>query len=121
MTVTPTTVFNLMQNQGLAAGFVVMSRAGHDMGRVYIVLRVEGCFAWLVDGDYRAMTHPKRKRISHVRPLGSLDDPDWQNQIATLTDAGRQNAALRQLIATFIKRQSPTVETPCSGSGPLSD
>lgn len=107
MTDAHTTVFDLLQNQGLTAGFVVMSRAGHDTGRVYLVLRVEGRFAWLADGHYRPLDRPKRKRIRHLKPLGSLRDPDWLGPLAAMNDAGQQNAALRRLIENFTRQQNP--------------
>lgn len=91
------TVFDALQNRGLAVGQLVLSRAGHDQGRVYLVIRVERNFIDCVDGDFRPLDKPKRKRSSHVRPLGELTG-DWAERLKALNDAGQQNALIRELI-----------------------
>jgi hypothetical protein len=93
-----TTVFDLMQNHGLASGFIVESKAGHDLGRIYLVLRVEGCFAWLADGTYRSLEKPKRKRVKHLRPLAQLPELDFLQQLEAIKDIGQANSELRRLI-----------------------
>jgi ribosomal protein L14E/L6E/L27E len=50
------------------AGRVVISRAGRDKGRLMAVLRIEGDYAYLVDGKERTLEKPKKKKIKHVFP-----------------------------------------------------
>lgn len=53
---------------------VVVSRKGHDTGRIYIVSAVLGPeFVLLVDGKYRKRDNPKMKRVKHLKPLGTSD------------------------------------------------
>ena len=48
-------------------GSLVVSNAGHDKGRVYLVLKVlENCVL-CVDGEYRLIQSPKKKRLKHVK------------------------------------------------------
>lgn len=104
-------VFELLMNRGLLRGTVVQSLAGHDRSRVYLVLRVDGCFAWLADGASRRHDLPKKKRIRHVRQLGVLSDPGILDQIGNLGDAGRRDAALNRLLKEFLATNPLKEET----------
>ena len=54
---------------------VVMSTAGHDRGRLFCVVDAQGDFLLLADGKRRRLCAPKKKRRSHVQPLGTSDHP----------------------------------------------
>lgn len=47
-------------------GSIAASRAGHDKTRFFIVLKVEGSFAYIADGKERKLTSPKKKNIKHL-------------------------------------------------------
>lgn len=55
-------------NGAVIAGTLVRAEAGHDKGRLYIVLRSEGDFVFAADGKHRGLENPKRKRFKHVAP-----------------------------------------------------
>lgn len=46
---------------------VVKSLAGHDHGKVYIVIRSEGDYRWLVNGKERGLDYPKKKNVKHLQ------------------------------------------------------
>ncbi len=50
-------------------GCIVSSLKGHDTGRIYVVVSVEGEFAYLVDGKYRLLNNPKKKRLKHLHDM----------------------------------------------------
>lgn len=52
----------------------VMSLKGHDRGRVYLVIDVEESFVKLADGRLRGLGRLKKKRNSHIKPLGQAVD-----------------------------------------------
>ena len=95
-------VFDLLQNRGLTRGMVVVSLAGHDRRRVYLVLKVEGCFVWLTDGRLRPLEKPKKKRVSHVKALGALGDPAGLDELEQAGDSGQRNALIRRLLAEVL-------------------
>ncbi len=79
----------------LKKGMFARSLAGHDKGKLYIVLEVRERDVLLTDGDARPAERPKRKNRMHIRP--------------DLTDSGifgeenekhpaEQNAAIRKAI-----------------------
>ncbi len=52
-------------------GAIVISKAGHDKGRAYIVTKVVSDeFVFCCDGEYRKVANPKRKRFKHLLPIG---------------------------------------------------
>lgn len=111
---TDETFFEHLRNKGLAPGILAVSKAGHDSGRIYLVLTIEGSFALCVDGRIRLLDRPKRKRVTHLRPIASVsaDQPDWQTMIASLNDPGQQNALVRHLIESHSQWQPSGPSTP---------
>lgn len=55
----------------MKAGELVRSLAGRDKGRLYIVLRTEGDFAYVTDGKRHLMSEPKKKRLKHIASEGA--------------------------------------------------
>jgi hypothetical protein len=53
----------------LEVGSLVESAAGHDNGCYFFILREEGEYIYLVDGKYRCIECPKKKKKKHVKPL----------------------------------------------------
>lgn len=51
------------------AGTLVKSAAGHDKGSYFFILREEGEYIYLVDGKYKRLDCPKKKKKKHVEPL----------------------------------------------------
>lgn len=49
-------------------GLLARSKAGHDKGRLYLVVREEEGLLWLSDGTIRGLLNPKKKKRKHVQP-----------------------------------------------------
>jgi hypothetical protein len=100
------TLYDAMQNHGLSAGDVVVSKAGHDLGTALLVLSVEPPFARLADGTLRRYARPKRKRLSHVRRIGRIDDAEREfERVASMQDVMAREAAVRGLLAEFFEKE----------------
>lgn len=54
----------------IKAGDIVLSKAGRDCGRYFVVLRTEGNFAFVCDGDLRKTDSPKKKKFKHLSATG---------------------------------------------------
>ena len=52
----------------LETGMFARSLAGHDKGRLYVVLEAEGDSVLVADGKYRTLDRPKRKKRKHLQP-----------------------------------------------------
>lgn len=88
-------------------GDVVQSRAGHDKGEYFFVVKAEDGFVWLADGGSRKVEAPKRKRCKHIAPAG-----EWIHPAADRLRAGETllNSEVRRALAAFRSRFSDTKE-----------
>jgi len=59
-----------------AAGMIVISAAGHDKGRLFLVTGADGGFAYLADGKERRLSAPKKKNLKHIRTTDRSVDAD---------------------------------------------
>lgn len=48
-------------------GMLAKSLAGHDEGRIYIILKADDTYVYLTDGDIKKLDHPKKKKKKHVQ------------------------------------------------------
>ena len=55
-------------------GMFATSLAGHDKGRVYLIVREEGDFVFLADGKTRGIENPKKKRKKHLQLIKTADE-----------------------------------------------
>ena len=53
----------------LKTGMLAISKAGHDQGSWYVVLKVEGEYAYLVNGTTKTVDHSKKKKLKHLQPV----------------------------------------------------
>ena len=61
-------------------GEVVISKAGHDAGQLFIVMQAEADdYVTLCDGRLRTLAKPKRKRVKHIMRLAKAP-PFVQNE-----------------------------------------
>ena len=53
----------------LKKGMMAISKAGHDKSSWYVVLGIEGEYAFLVNGTTKKMENPKKKKLKHLQPV----------------------------------------------------
>lgn len=51
-------------------GMLARSKAGHDAGKVYVIIDVCGAYVYLADGRIRTAACPKKKKIRHIQLIG---------------------------------------------------
>ena len=62
-------------------GSVVLSLAGHDKDKLYVVLRKEGSYAFLSDGRTKTLKDPKKKNLKHLKDTGMYIDISKYNPL----------------------------------------
>jgi len=88
----------------LKGGIAVISKAGRDKGRPYVVLcELDADFVMVCDGRNRPMDRPKRKRRKHLTPTRH-EMPDFASRLngKTLRD---------QEIRSFLERMTNPTPT----------
>lgn len=48
-------------------GLVVKSKAGRDNGKLYLVIKTDGEFVYVANGDTRKIENPKKKKLKHIQ------------------------------------------------------
>lgn len=82
----------------MRVGDIVVSLCGHDMGEWYVVKDVIGEFAYLIDGNLKPISKPKKKKIKHVLQINQN-----ANQIAQKLTSKQylQDAEVRKTLKFF--------------------
>lgn len=73
---------------GTNIGRIVYSKSGRDKGHRFTVLKEDGEYVYLADGDLRRIDKPKKKKLKHVQPTKTV-----------LTASYKNDAELRRAIA----------------------
>ncbi|MGI6668521.1 MAG: RNA-binding protein [Acetivibrionales bacterium] len=82
---------------GISLGQVVVSRAGRDAGRRFVVVKVvDDFFVEIADGDLRKIEKPKRKKVKH---LNITDERAFGIEEKLKSGAKITNAEIRKALA----------------------
>lgn len=57
----------------LKTGGFAVSKAGHDLGKTYVILYMDSEYVYLVDGRIRTIDRPKKKKKKHVDGIDLID------------------------------------------------
>ena len=82
----------------IKVGGLVSSLQGHDKGRKYLVVKIDGDFAYCVDGKFKPINNPKKKRLKHLFCLHKFIE-NFENKM-------NDNKLYDFEISTFIKNES---------------
>lgn len=57
----------------LCLGQFCYSKAGHDKGDLFLIIKIENDFVYIANGKRRTIEKPKRKKIKHIQIINSVD------------------------------------------------
>ena len=57
----------------LQPGQIVYSKAGRDKGAPFVVVSVDGDFAYIINGKDRPLARAKKKKAKHIQPTNDID------------------------------------------------
>ncbi len=66
--------------ENIAAGMLARSKAGHDKGSLYLIIRTEGEYLYLADGKRRPLANPKKKKYKHIQIIRQMPE-NWNLEI----------------------------------------
>lgn len=94
-------------------GMFARSLAGHDRNRLYVIIRREAEYVWLVDGILRTLERPKKKKIRHIQIVHRIADPVKR---ALETGVPLQNEQIKQIIQSESRdrQEDKYVESRCN-------
>lgn len=86
-------------------GDVVLATAGKEKNQIFVVLRTENKFCYLVDGKRLKISKPKKKSLKHVQKASKIGfDTEKLN-------SGQEN--VNSSIRKFLKERSLYVQGRC--------
>lgn len=53
-------------------GSIVKAKAGRDKDGFFVVLKLEGEYAFIADGKRRKVQYPKKKKLIHLQKTNSI-------------------------------------------------
>ena len=62
-------------------GMLAASKAGHDKSTIYVIIKEEAEYIYLVDGKIRTLEKPKKKNKKHIQIIKKCPDMDLAKQI----------------------------------------
>lgn len=62
-------------------GKFATSKAGHDKGKLYVIVSCDEKNAFLADGRYKTMSAPKKKSLKHIQIINETVDQVLLTQI----------------------------------------
>lgn len=78
-------------------GLIVRSKAGRDKGGLFIILKLEGDYAYVANGDLRKVDRPKKKKLRHLQLTGFVSE-----FVAARLKAGKvTNQEVRKALAEY--------------------
>ena len=77
-------------------GMLAWSRAGHDKGKLYVIVKVEGEYVYLSDGKLKLAEHPKKKKIKHIQIIRQVPE-----ELLGLSAETVKNEEIRKTIRRF--------------------
>ena len=88
-------------------GRMVISKAGHDKGKIFVILRSDSEYVYLMDGIYRTLEKPKKKKLKHVQPIYYMDE----NLILNINNNQPIiNEEIKRAIKMYQKKENPKSE-----------
>ena len=78
----------------LEPGMLAQSKAGHDAGRIYVIIRSENEYVYLADGKSRPVRLMKKKNRKHLQVIKKMRAADLED-----------DAAIRKVIDYYTRRR----------------
>lgn len=75
-------------------GNLVLAKAGKEKGQMFVIVALDGRYAYLADGDRLKRDKPKKKSFKHIKPCGN----ETLDEQVLLDKNDRVNSAIRKFI-----------------------
>ena len=82
-------------------GLIVKSKAGRDKGDLFVIIKTEGEFAYIANGNLRKVDRPKKKKLKHLQKTDHVSE-FVKNRLDTLGKVTNQE--LRKALVAYLDR-----------------
>lgn len=88
-------------------GLLATSKAGHDKDSVYVIIKEEGEYVCLADGEGRTVEKPKRKNKKHIQLIKKKRLPE--------SAGGFNDIDIKRIIKEYQKERKESEERNVKG------
>lgn len=60
--------------ESIVPGMFARSKAGHDKGSLYLIVKAEPEYVYLADGRRRPLSKPKKKKWKHIQIIKQMPE-----------------------------------------------
>ncbi len=64
----------MYQLESFQFGMLAYSKAGHDKGNLYVIMKADHEYVYLVDGIHKKLSNPKKKKIKHIQIINEIPE-----------------------------------------------
>jgi hypothetical protein len=79
--------------------YLARSKAGHDKGDVYVVIREEDNFVFLANGTTKPGSRPKKKKKLHIQPI--LHFPEEVETLLKEAEEETDDCKLKRIVKLY--------------------
>lgn len=87
-------------------GMFAVSKAGHDKGKLYIIIKEENEYVYLADGRQKPLEAPKKKKKKHIQIIKRIGKDGCPNADAIDIEGNQQvrNEDIKRAIKEYARR-----------------
>ena len=93
-------------------GFLAYSLAGHDKGKIYLVVGKTQKYVYVADGQIRLIDTPKKKNKKHIQLVKKCCDEALGERIRRGLPV--RNEEIKKAIKDFMCKEDADVESGCN-------
>lgn len=80
-------------------GMFARSKAGHDKGDIYVIIKEEPEYVYLVDGKLRTLDKPKKKNKKHIQIIRKSVEPSF---VEKMRNGQADDSEIRKIIKIYL-------------------
>ena len=84
-----------------AEGLFAISKAGHDKGSIYVVVREEENYFFVADGKNKLLENPKKKNKKHIQIINKKAIEAIADEIRGNTKVLTENEQIKRAIKLY--------------------
>ena len=86
-------------------GFLASSKAGHDKGKVYVIIKEDAEYVWVTDGRLKTVSNPKKKRKKHIQIIKYFNFNNEEMQSKLLEGKEVTDLEIMMVLKKYKKQQ----------------
>lgn len=88
-----------MENR--TTGLFAISKAGHDKGNLYIIVREDEEYVYLADGNLKLLNKPKKKNRKHIQVINKKATDIIADEIESKSDILDSDILIKRAIKLY--------------------